>query len=42
MEISLTKASSFHLSEGIAVLERTPLAFHALLAELPESWTSAN
>ena len=42
MEISTTKASSFRLSEGIAVLERTPLAFHALLAELPESWTSAN
>ncbi|MCY7380677.1 MAG: DinB family protein [Gemmatimonadaceae bacterium] len=37
-----TNARSFDLSEGIAVLERTPLAFHALLAELRESWTSVN
>lgn len=31
----------FSLSETIAVLERTPRALHALLAGLPESWTSA-
>ncbi len=29
---------SFDLSDGIAVLERTPAAFRALLAGLPESW----
>ena len=33
---------SFDLTEGIAVLERTPLAFHALLAGLPDAWISAN
>lgn len=42
METNETNASGFHLSDGIAVLERTPLVFHALLAELPESWTLAN
>ncbi len=33
---------SFDLAEGIAVLERTPLTFRALLDGLPESWISAN
>jgi hypothetical protein len=33
---------SFHLSEGIAVLERTPAVFRALLAGLPQPWTAAN
>ena len=33
---------SFDLTEGIAVLERTPLAFNALLAGLPESWIAVN
>ena len=32
---------SFHLPEGIAVLERTPAAFRALLSGLPEEWTAA-
>ena len=33
---------SFDLSEGIAVLERTPGAFRALLAGLPEPWIASN
>ncbi len=33
---------SFHLSEGIAVLERTPATLRALLAGLPNAWTAAN
>jgi hypothetical protein len=33
---------NFELSEGIAVLERTPATFRALLAGLPESWTAPN
>lgn len=33
---------SFDLSDGIAVLERTPLAFHALLSGLPASWIAVN
>ena len=33
---------SFDLTEGIAVLERTPQAFNALLAGLPEPWIAAN
>ena len=33
---------SFDLSEGIAVLERTPGTFRALLAGLPDSWIVAN
>lgn len=32
----------FGLSHAIAVLERTPAAFRALLAGLPEPWTTAN
>lgn len=31
---------SFDLTEGIAVLERTPATFRALLAGLPAAWTS--
>lgn len=32
----------FHLADGIAVLERTPAAFRALLAGLPNTWTATN
>ena len=32
----------FDLTEGIAVLERTPATFRALLAGLPDGWTAAN
>ena len=33
---------NFELSEGIAVLERTPATFRALLAGVPDSWTAPN
>jgi hypothetical protein len=33
---------SFDLSESIAVLERTPATFRALLAGLPDAWIAAN
>ena len=33
---------SFELDEGIAVLERTPATFRALLAGLPDVWTATN
>ena len=33
---------SFQLTEGIAVLERTPAAFRALLGGLPDEWTAVN
>jgi hypothetical protein len=33
---------AFDLSEGIAVLEKTPATFRALLAGLPEPWTTCN
>lgn len=33
---------NFTLDHGISVLERTPATFRALLAGLPESWTTAN
>jgi hypothetical protein len=33
---------NFELSQGIAVLERTPLTFRALLAGLPDPWTTSN
>lgn len=33
---------NFELSDGIAVLERTPATFRALLANLPERWTMSN
>jgi hypothetical protein len=33
---------TFVLSEGIAVLERTPATFRALLADLPDAWIAAN
>ena len=32
----------FELANAIAVLERTPAAFHALLAGLPDAWTTPN
>ena len=34
--------TQFDLSNAIAVLERTPAAFRALLAGLPEAWTAPN
>ena len=33
---------SFHLNEALAVLERTPATFHALLHGLPDSWTTCD
>ncbi|MEO7371003.1 MAG: DinB family protein, partial [Ilumatobacteraceae bacterium] len=33
---------SFELSEGIVILERTPATFRALLAGLPDVWTTTN
>jgi hypothetical protein len=33
---------SFQLADGIAVLERTPAAFRALLTGLPDAWTTTN
>jgi hypothetical protein len=33
---------SFMLTEGIAVLERTPATFRALLSGLPDPWTACN
>ncbi len=33
---------AFELTEGIAVLERTPAVFRALLSGLPEAWTRCN
>ena len=38
----MSATSSFDLNEGIAVLERTPAVLRALLADLPDGWTSAN
>src|SRR3982074_3172738 len=35
-------SARFDLSDGIAVLERTPAAFRALLAGLPDSWITTN
>lgn len=35
-------AARFDLANAIAVLERTPATFRALLAGLPEAWTSPN
>ena len=32
----------FQLSDGVAVLERTPATFRALLTGLPDTWTAAN
>ncbi|MBC7788565.1 MAG: DinB family protein [Anaerolineae bacterium] len=32
----------FQLADGIAVLERTPATFRALLAGLPDHWTATN
>lgn len=33
---------AFNLTEGIAVLERTPATFRALLGGLPEAWLTCN
>jgi hypothetical protein len=40
--VSEPTAARFDLANAIAVLERTPATFRALLAGLPEAWTSAN
>jgi hypothetical protein len=32
----------FQLDDGIAILERTPAVFRALLSGLPDSWTAIN
>ena len=34
--------AQFHLPETIALLERTPAAFNALLRGLPDNWTQRN
>ena len=36
------RATTFDLANAIEVLERTPAAFRALLAGLPDAWTSPN
>jgi hypothetical protein len=33
---------SFQLTDAIAVLERTPVTFRALLGGLPDAWTASN
>ena len=33
---------AFELTEGIAILERTPATFRALLGGLPDAWTTSN
>ena len=33
---------NFQLADGIAVLERTPATFRALLTGLPDAWTATN
>jgi hypothetical protein len=38
----ISSNDSFHLGDGIAVLERTPATFRALLAGLPEGWIVAD
>lgn len=35
-------AMDFELNDAVAVLERTPGAFRALLAGLPDAWTAPN
>jgi hypothetical protein len=40
--VSEPTAARFDLANAIAVLERTPATFRALLAGLPEAWTSPN
>lgn len=42
MTIAEFKPVTFQLADGIAVLERTPAAFRALLAGLPDTWTMTN
>jgi hypothetical protein len=38
----MDSTDSFQLSDGIAVLERTPSTFRALLSELPDFWIVPN
>jgi hypothetical protein len=40
--VSEATQAHFDLSHAMAVLERTPAAFRALLAGLPDAWTTAN
>ena len=35
-------AVTFQISDGLAVLERTPATFRALLTGLPDAWITAN
>ncbi len=42
MALNEFEPMSFQLSDGIAVLERTPATFRALLAGLPDVWIAAN
>jgi uncharacterized damage-inducible protein DinB len=42
MALTEFTSASFRLSDGIAVLERTPATFRALLSGLPDTWTAAN
>jgi hypothetical protein len=40
--VTESNSLTFQLSDGIAVLERTPATFRALLAGLPERWIAGN
>jgi hypothetical protein len=40
--VSETTQVHFDLSHAVALLERTPAAFRALLAGLPDAWTTPN
>ncbi len=42
MAFTEVKSVSFQLSNGIAVLERTPATFRALLLGLPDTWIATN
>jgi hypothetical protein len=39
--MTLVKADEFKLDDAIAILERTPAALGAMLADLPETWVRA-
>lgn len=40
--MSVMSPMKFQLSDGVAVLERTPAVFRSLLAGLPDAWTTTN
>jgi hypothetical protein len=40
--VSESTSTRFDLADAIAVLERSPAAFRALLAGLPDAWTAPN